>query len=94
MYFPEICSLFWHLPPANMKMVFEGRTPTQLAKQLINPKTDGNKTLQQLIEHADDGLVKAGWDMGEGRTTPPLSHEELKKAWITWTRSGAYAPKP
>ena len=84
----------WHLPPANMKMVFEGRTPGQLAKQLINPKTNGNKTLQQLIEHADDGLVKAGWDMGEGRTAPPLSHEEFKKAWITWIKSGAYAPKP
>src|ERR1044072_1913616 len=61
----------WHLPPANMKMVFEGRTPNQLAKQLINPKTNGNKTLQQLIEHADDGLVKAGWNMGEGHPAPP-----------------------
>jgi len=84
----------WHLPPANMKMVFEGRTPAQLAKQLINPKTNGNKTLQQLIEHADDGLVKAGWDPGEGRTVPPLSHEEFKQAWITWIETGAYAPKP
>ena len=83
----------WHLPPANMKMVFEGRTPAQLAKQLVNPKTNGNKTLQQLIEHADDGLVKAGWNPGEGRTVPPLSHEEFKKAWITWIKSGAYAPK-
>ncbi|HMK18243.1 MAG TPA: hypothetical protein VK492_08590 [Chitinophagaceae bacterium] len=83
----------WHLPPSNMKMVFEGRTPNQLAKQIINPKTNGNKTLQQLIEHADDGLVKAGWDMGEGRTAPPLSHEEFKKAWITWIKTGAYAPK-
>ena len=84
----------WHLPPANMKMVFEGRSPNQLAKQLINPKTNGNKTLQQLIEHADDGLVKAGWDPGEGRTVPPLSHEEFKHAWITWIKTGAYAPKP
>jgi hypothetical protein len=83
----------WHLPPANMKMVFEGRTPGQLAKQIINPKTNGNKTLQQLIEHADDGLVKAGWDMGEGRTAPPLIHEEFKKAWVTWIKTGAYAPK-
>ena len=83
----------WHLPPANMKMVFQGRTPNQLAKQLINPKTNGNKTLQQLIEHADDGLVKAGWDPGEGRTVPPMSHEEFKKAWITWIKSGAYAPR-
>ena len=82
----------WHLPPANMKMVFQGRTPNQLAKQLVNPKTNGNKTMHQLIEHADDGLVKVGWDMGEGRTKPPLTHEEFKKAWLTWIRTGAYAP--
>jgi len=83
----------WHLPPANMKMVFQGKTPNQLAKQLVNPKTNGNKTLKKLIEHADDGLVKIGWDMGEGRPAPPLSHAEFKKAWITWIEKGAYAPK-
>lgn len=82
----------WHLPPSNMKMVFEGKTANQLAKQLINPKTNGNKNIQQLIAHADDGLVKAGWNPGEGRTVPPLSHEEFKKAWITWLQTGAYAP--
>ena len=83
----------WHLPPANMKMVFQGRTPEQLAKQLVNPKTNGNKTMKQLIEHADDGLVKIGWNMGEGRSAPPMSHAEFKKAWITWIEKGAYAPK-
>jgi hypothetical protein len=83
----------WHLPPANMKMVFQGRTPEQLAKQLVNPKTNGNKTLDQLLAHADDGLVKAGWNMGEGRTKPPMTHEEFKKAWITWITKGAYAPR-
>jgi mono/diheme cytochrome c family protein len=82
----------WHLPPANMKMVFQGRTPNELAKQLVNPKTNGGKTLRQLIEHADDGLVKIGWDMGEGRPAPPMSHAEFKKAWITWIEKGAYAP--
>jgi hypothetical protein len=75
-----------------MKMIFQGRTPGQLAKQLVNPKTNGNKNLQQLLEHADDGLVKAGWDPGEGRTLPPLSHEQFKAAWITWIKKGAYAP--
>ncbi|MES2872688.1 MAG: hypothetical protein V4708_03130 [Bacteroidota bacterium] len=83
----------WHLPPANMKMVFEGKTPTQLASQLINPKTNGNKSLQQLIEHADDGLVKAGWNPGEGRSLPPLTHAEFKKSWVTWIEKGAYVPK-
>lgn len=83
----------WHLPPSNMKMVFQGRTANQLAKQLVNPKTNGNKTLQQLKAHADDGLVLAGWKMGEGRTPPPLTHAEFKRAWITWIDKGAYAPR-
>lgn len=83
----------WHLPPANMKMVFQGKTPYQLAKQLVNPKQNGNKNMQQLIEHADDGLVLAGWNPGEGRTLPPISHAAFKKAWITWLQTGAFAPK-
>ncbi len=50
----------WHLPPADMKMVFQGRTPHQLAKQLIDPAQNGHKNMQDLIAHADDGLVLAG----------------------------------
>ena len=84
----------WHLPPANMKMVFQGRTAHQLAKQLMDPKQNGHKTKQQLIEHADDALVLAGWNPGEGRALPPMTHEEFKKAWITWIEKGAYAPRP
>ena len=83
----------WHLPPANMKMIFQGRSENQLAKQLVNPKLNGNKDIKKLIEHADDGLVLSGWNPGEGRTLPPMSHAEFKKAWITWLTTGAYAPK-
>lgn len=83
----------WHLPPADMKMVFEGRSPSQLAKQLVDPKQNGNKDLKKLIEHADDDLVLAGWNPGEGRTLPPMSHAEFKKAWITWLKTGAFAPQ-
>jgi hypothetical protein len=84
----------WHLPPATMRMVFQGRTPQQLARQLIDPQLNGGKTMEKLLEHADDGLVLAGWNPGEGRTLPPLSHAEFKKAWTTWLKTGAYAPKP
>lgn len=84
----------WHLPPADMKMVFEGRTPHQLAKQLIDPAQNGNKTLEKLLEHANDTLVLAGWNPGEGRSLPPMSHAAFKKAWETWITKGAYAPKP
>ncbi len=83
----------WHLPPANMKMVFQGRTARQLAKQLVDPQQNGNKSKQKLLEHAHDDLVIAGWNMGEGRSLPPLSHEEFVKAWTTWIEKGAYAPK-
>ena len=82
----------WHLPPADMKMVFQGRTPRQLAKQLMDPKQNGHKDMKKLIEHADDGLVLAGWNPGEGRTLPPISHAAFKKAWLTWLSTGAYAP--
>lgn len=82
----------WHLPPADMKMVFQGKTPRQLAQQLIDPKRNGHKDMKKLIEHADDGLVLSGWNPGEGRTLPPMSHAAFKKAWITWLTTGAYAP--
>ncbi|WP_223809018.1 hypothetical protein [Rufibacter hautae] len=84
----------WHLPPARMKMIFQGRTPHQLAKQLVNRKQNGDKSLEKLLEHADDTLVLAGWHPGEGRTLPPMSHAEFKKAWTTWIVKGAYAPNP
>lgn len=83
----------WHLPPASMKMVFQGKSAHELAKQLVDKKQNGNKDMKKLIEHADDGLVLAGWNPGEGRTLPPVSHAEFKAAWITWIKKGAYAPK-
>jgi len=82
----------WHLPPDSMKMVFQGRTARQLAKQLMDPKQNGHKDMKKLIEHADDGLVLAGWNPGEGRSLPPISHAAFKKAWLKWLNTGAYAP--
>jgi hypothetical protein len=82
----------WHLPPSSMKMVFQGKTPRELALQLVDPRRNGNKNKQQLLDHAKDGLVKAGWNMGEGRKSPPLSYDEFVKIWNTWIETGAYAP--
>ncbi len=83
----------WHLPPANMKMVFEGRTPRELAAQLKDPKRNGNKSMAQLIDHVtNDKLVLGGWDPGDGRTLPPLSHEEFAQHFKAWIDKGAYLP--
>ena len=68
----------WRLPPSNLKMVFECKSPKSLALQLKDLKRNGNKTLSQLIDHdITDKLVLGGWDPGDGRTLSPLGHEEF-----------------
>ncbi|NII28391.1 hypothetical protein HB364_25135 [Pseudoflavitalea sp. X16] len=83
----------WALPPADMKMVFEGKSPRELALQIMDYKRNGHKNKAQLIAHARDTLVKAGWNMGEGRKPPPLSYKEFVAAWDEWINNGGIAPK-
>ena len=83
----------WRLPPADMKMVFQGRTARQLALQIMDYNKNGHKNKKQLLEHARDTLVKAAWNMGGERTPPPLSHDAFLKVWDTWIQKGGYAPK-
>lgn len=83
----------WALPPADMKMVFQGKSARELALQIMDFKQNGHKTKEKLIEHARDTLVKSGWNMGEGRKPPPLSYNEFVIAWDTWIKKGGAAPK-
>ena len=82
----------WGLPPANMKMVFQGRSAHDLALQIMDYNRNGHKNKEQLLEHARDTLVKAGWNMGEGRTPPPLQYDDFVEVWDTWLNKGGYAP--
>jgi len=83
----------WHLPPANMKMVFQGKSPAQLAAQFKNQKLTG-KTLQEMLHHVEEDKLVAGcWDPGDGRTKPPLSHEDFAAKVREWIEKGAVVPK-
>lgn len=82
----------WQLPPADMKMVFEGKSAHELAIQIMDFDKNGHKNKEQLLEHARDTLVKAGWNPGEGRALPPLSYTTFVKAWDTWINKGSFAP--
>lgn len=83
----------WHLPPADMKMVFQGKSPRELAAQLKDPSRNGHKSLAQLVDHVtSDQLVLAGWNPGDGRTLPPMSHDEFASNFKAWIDKGAYLP--
>jgi mono/diheme cytochrome c family protein len=84
----------WHLPPPEMPMVFQGKTPGELARQLKDPRQNGNKSLEQLLHHlTEDKLVLGGWDPGDGRTKPPLTHAEFARKMREWIEKGAAEPE-
>jgi hypothetical protein len=83
----------WELPPANMKMIFQGRSPHELSKQLLDKKRNGGKSVKALIDHiTNDGLVLGGWKPADGLSAPPLSHKEFVRAFNEWIQKGAVCP--
>jgi hypothetical protein len=84
----------WHLPPPDMPMIWEGRTPGQICRQIKDPKQNGGKTIAQIVEHmTSDKLVLWGWEPGEGRTLPPMGHDEFSRKVVEWSRYGAACPE-
>jgi hypothetical protein len=84
----------WHLPPARTPMIWEGKTPGEICRQIKDPKQNGNRTIAQIVEHVtSDKLVMWGWNPGEGRTAPPLGHDEFAGKIAEWARSGASCPE-
>ena len=83
----------WHLPSARTPMVFEGRTPVQLCRQLLNKTKNGGLTREGLVHHVEtDGFVLWAWQPGEGRSMPPLTHAEFVAQFRIWIEAGAACP--
>lgn len=83
----------WKLPPRDMPMVFQGKTPRELCEQLKDPAQNGHKKLSDLEEHfGHDPIVLWGWNPGPGRKKPPISHEELVGHTKRWLDAGAPCP--
>ncbi len=84
----------WRLPPTKTPMVFQGRTPSQLCSQLKDQTENGGMTAEALIRHiSSDPLVLWGWDPGEGRSKPPLSHDKFVENIKAWLGKGGACPK-
>jgi hypothetical protein len=78
-----------------MRMVFQGKTPAELARQLKNPKQNGGKTLEGILKHvSDDSLVKqSGWSPADDKSKPALSHEEFGAKMREWIEKDAAIPE-
>jgi hypothetical protein len=84
----------WRLPPEATPMVFVGAGLAELCRTLKDPAANGGKDLAGLARHTrEDPLVLWGWEPGEGRTTPPLSHAEFTRRFDAWVKAGAPCPK-
>jgi hypothetical protein len=84
----------WALPKPELKMVFVGRSPAELCKQIKDPKQNGGRSLEELFDHvAHDDMVGWGWDPGEGRTLPPLSQADTSAQMRIWIDGGAACPQ-
>ncbi len=84
----------WHMPPEDMKMVFQGRTARQLCEQLKDPKMNGGrKTVKEAIHHLEeDPLVHWAWSGSNGRSKPPLSYEDFMAKMNEWEKNGGACP--
>lgn len=80
----------WSMAPA--AMVFENRDPSQLCSQLLDVEINGGRGPVELTEHVQaDHLLQTSWH--SGRTSPPISHEELVARFETWANAGAPCPQ-
>jgi hypothetical protein len=83
----------WHLPHPGMPLVFEGRTSSELCRQLRDPAQNGGRTPAQLEHHMEqDPLVLWGWDPGPGRAPVPTPQPEFAEAVRAWVAAGCDCP--
>lgn len=84
----------WRLPPAEIPMIFQGRTPHQLCEQLKDPKQTRGRDVAGLIDHvAHDELVAWGWAPGPGRAPVPIPRSDVVAAMQAWADAGAPCPE-
>ena len=84
----------WRLPEPEMPLVFEGRSSSDLARQLIDPDRNGHLTQQKLLEHVmKEPLVLWGWNPGPGRAPVPIPHDDFVAAMRGWIEAGCPIPE-
>jgi hypothetical protein len=82
----------WHLPPPHMPMIWEGLSDRQLCELLKDPKQNGDRSVDEIVEHMQTPLVLWGWNPGEGRTPVPVPQAQFIAQVKEWAAKGAACP--
>lgn len=82
----------WLLAPR--EMAWMGRSLGQICEQIKDPKRNGGRSLDEIVEHmARDDLVGWGWHPGAVRVAAPGTQQEFGALIKAWVDNGAYCPK-
>ena len=87
----------WALAPHKMR--WEGLSRTEIAKSMMNPRNNGNRSAEDIMHHlTEHELVLWAWEPGvdaEGnpRELPPVPVEEYIAAVKKWIALGAVIPE-
>jgi hypothetical protein len=91
----------WRLAPLSMGWESAPGLPLSgpdLCARLKDKTRNGNRDLAQLLQHIqNEPLVNWAWNPGtrpngEGRLTPPLSHDDFVAVFKEWADAGAPCP--
>jgi hypothetical protein len=82
----------WHLPPPAMPMIWEGLTNKQLCELFKDPKQNGRRNVDEIVEHMSTPLVRWGWHPGEGRIPIPVPETDFMANVKKWAANGAACP--
>lgn len=81
----------WHLAP--IETAWEGKTLGEICRQLKDPERNGDRTLDEIVDHmANDGLVGWGWHPGGDRQPAPGDQKTFGGLIRAWVDSGAVCP--
>jgi hypothetical protein len=82
----------WQLAPVSM--LWQGLSVGDLCRMLKDPKLNGNRTPEALVEHMErEPLVLWGWEPGAGREPIPMPHKEFVYQMKIWVAGGTACPK-
>jgi hypothetical protein len=82
----------WALPSPAMPMIWEGLSDHQLCLLLKDPRQNGHRNMQQIVEHMHTPLVLWGWNPGEGRTPIAMPQHEFLAKVSDWADKGSACP--